>query len=368
MQKNDPKNSYYQQDDVSLKEVLLFLYQGKRIILGITSLITAISIIYVLSVTPVYQATASISLGSDLSISKINDGRFRHENILPSSKSDVSKRDVYEMFIHKVFSTSFKEQVFVSNDYLEKLYPKTEKVISHFSIPNFVQGVKEFDDTNKRKSEDLITLSLKGENPLLISNFLNDLLEAANIATLSDIELIEQKKINSRIKAIEGELSIELLSGKDGRLYKINRLREELKIAKLLNNNEFSFAQITSIQNNNSSEEVNSNINNKPLLEPLPAWYMYGEQALQQELEKLIDEKKINNKRIIRLNAKKNMLSSIRLKFDSIDVVDISWSVVPKGPIEPKKRLIVSIAFFIALIISIFIVYLVNVVRSENDN
>ncbi len=365
MQKNDPKNSYYQQDDVSLKEVLLFLYQGKRIILGITSLITAISIIYVLSVTPVYEATASISLGSDLSISKINDGRFRHENILPSSKSDVSKRDVYEMFIHKVFSTSFKEQVFVSNDYLEKLYPKTEKVISHFSIPNFVQGVKEFDDTNKRKSEDLITLSLKGENPLLISNFLNDLLEAANIATLSDIELIEQKKINSRIKAIEGELSIELLSGKDGRLYKINRLREELKIAKLLNNNEFSFAQITSIQNNSNN---NNNNNNKPLLESLPAWYMYGEQALQQELEKLIDEKKINNKRIIRLNAKKIILSSIRLKFDSIDVVDISWSVVPKGPIEPKKRLIVSIAFFIALIISIFIVYLVNVVRSEDDN
>jgi LPS O-antigen subunit length determinant protein (WzzB/FepE family) len=365
MQKNDPKNSYYQQDDVSLKEVLLFLYQGKRIILGITSLITAISIIYVLSVTPVYEATASISLGSDLSISKINDGRFRHENILPSSKSDVSKRDVYEMFIHKVFSTSFKEQVFVSNDYLEKLYPKTEKVISHFSIPNFVQGVKEFDDTNKRKSEDLITLSLKGENPLLISNFLNDLLEAANIATLSDIELIEQKKINSRIKAIEAELSIELLSVKNGRLYKINRLREELKIAKLLNNNEFSFAQITSIQNNSNN---NNNNNNKPLLESLPAWYMYGEQALQQEIEKLIDEKKINNEKIIRLNAEKNTLSSIRPKFDSVDVVDISWSAAPKGPIEPKKRLIVTIAFFIALIISIFVVYLVNVVRSENDN
>jgi LPS O-antigen subunit length determinant protein (WzzB/FepE family) len=95
---------------------------------------------------------------------------------------------------------------------------------------------------------------------------------------------------------------------------------------------------------------------------------MYGEQALQQEIEKLIDEKKINNEKIIRLNAEKNVLSSIRLKFDGIDVVDISWSVVPEGPIEPKKRLIVSIAFFIALIISIFIAYLVNVVRSDNDN
>jgi LPS O-antigen subunit length determinant protein (WzzB/FepE family) len=365
MQKNAPENSYFQQDEVSLKEVLLFLYQGKWIILGVTSLITVISITYVLSVTPIYQAIASISPGSDLSISKINGGRFRNEDILPSSKDDILKQDIYDMFIHKVFSTSFKEQVFVSNDYLEKLDPQTKEVISNFSIPNFVRQVKEFDDKNAKKNKDLTILSLKGEDPLIISNYLNDLLETANFVTLSDIASIEQKKINSKIKAIEGELSIELLSGQDGRLYKINRLREELKIAKLLNNNEFSFAQITSIQNNSNN---NNNNKNKPLLESLPTWYMYGEQALQQELEKLIDEKKINNEKIIRLNAEKNVLSSIRLKFDGIDVVDISWSVVPEGPIEPKKRLIVSIAFFIALIISIFIAYLVNVVRSDNDN
>jgi LPS O-antigen subunit length determinant protein (WzzB/FepE family) len=95
---------------------------------------------------------------------------------------------------------------------------------------------------------------------------------------------------------------------------------------------------------------------------------MYGEQALQQELKKLIDEKKINTEKIIRLNAEKSMLSSVHLKYDSIDVVDISWSVMPNGPIEPKKRLIVTIAFFIALIISIFSTYLVNVVRPDNYN
>ena len=50
---------------------------------------------------------------------------------------------------------------------------------------------------------------------------------------------------------------------------------------------------------------------------------------------------------------------------DDIEVVGVHRSEVPVAPISPKKRLIVSVMFFISLIISIFIAYLVRVLREK---
>jgi len=76
---------YDQEDKVLLKHVLLFLFNSKWIILGITSLITTISIVYVLSITPIYHAHISVYPPSDLSISKINNFRFKDKVALPDS-------------------------------------------------------------------------------------------------------------------------------------------------------------------------------------------------------------------------------------------------------------------------------------------
>ena len=72
MNQNHHKEVYDQEDEILLKHALLFLFNSKWIILGITSLITTISIVYVMSITPIYNASISVYPPSDLSISKIN--------------------------------------------------------------------------------------------------------------------------------------------------------------------------------------------------------------------------------------------------------------------------------------------------------
>ena len=198
MKQNHLKEVYAQEDEILLKHALLFLFNSKWIILGITSLITTISIFYVMSITPIYEAALSVYPPSSLSVSKINNARFKHNSILPTEEIDISKEELYDMVLYKLSSNSFKEKVFTSNNYLNNEN-------GNFSTLDFVKKVK-----NKGISDNkTTTFVLMGEDPLIISNFLNDLIRVALFDTLQDIKVMEKNRINSRMKFIDIELTLE---------------------------------------------------------------------------------------------------------------------------------------------------------------
>ena len=348
MEQNHHKEVYDQEDEILLKHALLFLFNSKWIILGITSLITSISIVYVMSITPIYEAVVSVYPPSSLSVSKINNARFKHPDILPTLAEDFSKEDIYEMVLYKLFSNSFKEKVFTSNNYLNNENGNS-------STLDFVKKVK-----NKGISDNKTTTFLfMGKNPLIMSNFLNDLTRVALFDTLQDIKVMEQKKIDSRLSYLKTELSIEKRNIKEIRSEKIKQLQKELKIAVSLKNKEFNFSQINQISGNTLKSDPSQT-------KAVPIWYMYGEQALRQELDKLTSDKTVNNSRIDTLESQKAELTSVDFSdFSDIEVAGVHRSEVPKGPISPKKRLIVIVMFSISLIISIFIAYLVRILREK---
>ena len=348
MKQNHLKEVYDQEDEILLKHALLFLFNSKWIILGITSLITTISIFYVMSITPIYEAAISVYPPSSLSVSKINNARFKHNSILPTEEIDISKEELYDMVLYKLSSNSFKEKVFTSNNYLNNEN-------GNFSTLDFVKKVK-----NKGISDNkTTTFVLMGEDPLIISNFLNDLIRVALFDTLQDIKVMEKNRINSRMKFIDIELTLEKENIQKIRLLKIKQLQKELKIAVSLKNKEFNFSQINQISGNTLKSDLSQT-------KAVPIWYMYGEQALRQELEKLTSDKTVNNSRIDTLESQKAELTSLDFSdFSDIEVAGVHRSEVPKGPISPKKRLIVIVMFFISLIISIFIAYLVRILREK---
>jgi LPS O-antigen subunit length determinant protein (WzzB/FepE family) len=262
------------------------------------------------------------------------------------------------MVLYKLFSNSFKEEVFISNNYLKKI--NLDKESGNFSTVNFVNKVNKVKKAKGTSNDrNLTTFALTGKDPLIISNFLNDLLRVAAFDTLNDIKVIEQKKIDSRLSFIKTELSLEKRNMKEVRLRKINQLQKELKIAVSLKNKEFNFPQINQISNGNSLKT------HAGQTKAIPIWYMYGEQALRQELDKLTSDKTVNNSKIDSLESQKAVLTSVDFVLDGIEIVGVYRSVAPATPISPKKRLIVSVMFFISLIISIFIAYLVSVIREN---
>ena len=356
MKQSHHNEVFDQEDEILLKDALLFLFNSKWIIFGITSLITMISIFYVMSITPIYEAAVSVYPPSSLSVSKINNARFKHDAILPTKEKDISKEELYEMVLYKLNSNSFKEKVFTSNNYLDKINLNNDS--GNFSTLDFVDKVK-----NKGKGDNkTTTFVLTGTDPLIISNFLNDLMRVALFDTLQDIKVMDQKKIDSRLSYIEIELSLEKRNVKKLRLQKIKQLQKELKIAVSLKNKEFNFSQINQVPDNSLKVHPSAT-------EAMPIWYLYGEQALRQELDKLTSDKTLNSSKIDSLESQKIELTSVDFDdfddFDDIELVGVHRSEVPTGPISPKKRLIVSVMFFISLIISIFIAYLVRVLREK---
>jgi LPS O-antigen subunit length determinant protein (WzzB/FepE family) len=306
-----------------------------------------------MSITPIYEANLSVYPPSDLSISKINNARFK-DIVSPDSEINYSKKSIYEMFLYKVSSNSFIEQVFISNNYSEKLKLNNE-VDNHYAS-DFAKQVKLLDSS--KANRDSTTLKLEGEDPLIISSFLNDLVKSALLKTIEDIKTIDQVRIQKGIDKIDAELVIERDLINKLRLQKVSDLKREINIAKSLNKKNTNFSQINNSNDNNLKSHPSG-------LNLLPAWYMYGEEALIHELDKVLLINENINSKTITLETKRNLLASYTPAFDDIELVGIVPSVPPLGPILPKKRLIVIVMFFISLIVSIFIAYLVSAVREK---
>ena len=268
MNQNHHKEVYDQEDVILLKHGLLFLFNSKWIIIGITSLLTTISIVYVMSITPIYQATLSVYPPSDLSISKINNFRFKDKVALPDSVN-YSKESIYEMFLYKVSSNSFIEKIFISNNYSEKL--KLNNEYEKRNASDFAKQISLLDYTKAKQN--ITILGLDGEDPLIISSFLNDLVKSAHDETKEDLKKIDQLIIKKQIENIDTELVVERDLISKLRLKKINDLKKEINIAKSLNKNDTNFSQISNIDSNTLKSHPSG-------LEILPAWYMYGEKGL----------------------------------------------------------------------------------------
>ena len=99
--------------------------------------------------------------------------------------------------------------------------------------------------------------------------------------------------------------------------------------------------------------------------EVFPLWYFYGEKFIEQEIDKLLFNVNISNQNLIKLNASRKVLESFKIDLSGIEAADITWSVVPSDPFEPKKRLIMIAVLFIVFLISIFLFYVLEIFRGS---
>jgi len=67
----------------------------------------------------------------------------------------------------------------------------------------------------------------------------------------------------------------------------------------------------------------------------------------------------------MKLNASKKVLESFNIDLTGIEAADITWSMVPGAPYEPKKRLIMIAVLFIASFVSIFLFYVLEIFRGS---
>ena len=429
MQQNLTEQNYYQEDEIDLKQLFRSLADRKWFIFGFTGLITVLAIAYALFITPTYKASISFLSPSTSSVLQLN-------KIKLTSETSETSETIYRKFLNKVMSSQFQRKIFDKNNYLAKLNPEKKPIenledfFAEFSKSINLEEHKVQKNVERLNYEKPITISLEGNNASVIADFLNDLASAADKETVNEFLTIIQQKIDIRLEEINKQKGLLLSRAKQDRLSKIERIKIEdnqkineindqierlrikakkdrlnkiqtlsdaSRIAKTLGIKDNNFKKISNSKGQSSALTIAVGDNQK-----LPQWYLYGENALIQEID-ILKNRKNDDAYVPEIVNLQNKLSAIQSnqvlktlenrKDDSPFIAEINkldietiklksfnpsatginamqinqYAYPPESPIKPKKKLIVAVAFVAGSILSIFLVLIMNTFRKEDD-
>jgi len=232
------------------------------------------------------------------------------------------------------------------------------------------------------------------------------LLDQAENDRLSQIERIKQEDVK-KIRELNGKIDRARYKEKETRLSQIIILNEAAQLAKSLGIIENNFKLI----NSNKATDLTIAIGES---KDLPDWYLYGESALLEKIKilnartnddpyipelvtlnneltavknnnilKALEERK-NDSHFIKmtqtdnegntnivypvseLSAEKNKLESLIVDMNGFNSMYLSQiSTPPQHPIKPNKKIIVLLAFFGSLMMSIFLALILGILKPD---
>jgi len=429
MQQNTPDQNYYQEDEIDLKQLFRSLADRKWFIFGFTGLVTALAIAYALSIPPTYKASISFLSPSTSSVLQLNKIKLTSET--SETSETIYRKFLNKVMSSQFQRKIFDENDYLAKLNPEnKPIKNLEDFFAEFSKSINLETNKVQKNVEKLNYEKPVIISLKGGDALIISNFLNDLASTADNETINEYLNIIQQKIDIRLEELNKQRGLQLSRAKQDRLSKIERIKvgdgqkineindqikrlrvkakqdrfnkiqvltDTSKIARSLGIIDNNFKNIS----NNRETETNLSIftgdNQK-----LPTWYLYGETALLEEISILQNRKNDDayvpeiidlqnklsaiesNQSLKTLEARKDdspfvaeinkidieviKLKSSKPSAAGINAVQINQYAYPAEiPIKPKKKLIVAVAFIAGFILSIFLVFIMNAFRKDDD-
>jgi LPS O-antigen subunit length determinant protein (WzzB/FepE family) len=318
--------------EINLIELLRIFVGRKIFICGLTLFVTILAVVYTLYTPPIYLAKIQLKAPPESSVLKLK--HLMGIDIL-------EKQQVYTAFLDNVFSGKIQKETFVSKKYFDRFKFKNKNIPeSDIFFNSFVKTIKS-DHVKREQSlsafgdyyEVPLEITMTGEDPEIISDFLNDLSDIASKNTIDEFLAVRKELIQHRLQLISEEIKLLINKSTQDRLSKIIRMKSlrdqevrlvnkkitelqvkekndraqkiedlsyEMEIASALNiaDNNFSkttgrrtIKEVTSFpksffKKDKDNEEIYSPIN----LEAewaFPKWYLFGERALKKEIESL---------------------------------------------------------------------------------
>jgi LPS O-antigen subunit length determinant protein (WzzB/FepE family) len=384
-QSNQTQDFNSHEEEISLLDLLEIIIRRKVFILATTSICTLLSIFYVMSIAPSYRASISFMEPQETFHALLPLNIAKHLPNLPAQgqNNQLGKKlpTAFTMFLSKVTSYSFKKIVFENNNFLEKFTGKNnadrlENVV--LGIHNSISISKEKVSADLPEFERPVSLKMTGSQPKLMSEFLNTLVDSAKQATIQEIINMTSLIVNNEISEISREINILRSVSEEQKNKQRNSFSTALVMAKNLGikNNNFDKLKSSNVavgitskgrtSLNLSSAELGGFLDSQEQTTinvedtTLPVWYLYGEKALQQELDML--KRRGNEMSIAGMSLKNISLKTYKNINPSalkIKVVTISQpSIPPSTRINRSNTKIVAIAMVLGLGIGIFMAFI----------
>ena len=426
MQQNSQEQNYYQEDEIDLKQLFRSLADRKWFIFGFTGFITVLAVAYALSIPPTYKASISFLSPNQSSVLQLNKIKLTSETSETVYRKFLNKV-MSSQFQRKIFD---ENDYLTKLNSENKPIVNLEDFFAEFSKSINLETNKVQKNVEKLNYEKPVNVSLEGNDAQVISSFLNDLANTADSETVNEFLTIIQQKIDIRLEEISKQRGLLLSRAKQDRLTKIKRIKIEdaqkvnelndqilrlrvkakqdrlnkievlidtAKMAKSLGIIENNFKKIGNNNETNTALTISVSDNQK-----LPQWYLYGERALIEEINILKNRSNDDayTSEIVNLQNKLNAIKSNQtlktlesreddspfvaeinkldieaIKLQSFEPSSIGinamqinqYAYAPESAIKPKKKLIVAVAFIAGFILSIFLVFIMNAFRKEDD-
>ena len=325
MSQKIPEQNFYQEDEIDLKELFKILWAKKILIISITFIITLLAGIYAFNKTPIYEATALVEIGNYKLHNNNNNNNNNNNKAILDSTADLSKK------LNTLFIDMFKNEK-------DRNYE-----ISSISVPkksnNFIE-IKAEAISNKIASREILKVV--------------DYIKNKHQKILSDVKNrreLEIKNINTKIDNIKNK-EIKLLS-------------EKIDIQQA-NLNDYKLQLNTIGKNIKDIENSNPALTALKLMEKRDLSSFILELNLQlMDMRNQKDE--LETTSINQLLEKKQLVESMMLPHNYKNSEVIGRVITNDYPIKPKKSLIVAVAFIAGFILSIFLVFIMNAFRKEED-
>jgi len=310
-----------EEDEIDLVELFKTLVKRKWFIVIFTMAVTVLAVVYAYMKTPIYEVKALVEIGSY----KVDNNNNNNNRILLDNATQLVRK------LNVIFIDIVKNE------------KDRESKISSISIPKKAKNFIEI------KSESI-------SNELAIKEIQKVItyIQSKHKRVLSDIKKnreLEIKNIDMQIENIKtkelGFLEEEIKLAQDNiSKYKkdLNEIKIEIKSQKKLNP---TFAALSLMEKRDLNVQVRT-------------------------LEKSIIKLKVQKNRLLtsginQLIERKNILESMLLPYNYKNSEVVGKIITNDYPIKPKKKLIVVVAFVTGFILSIFLVFFLEFIRSMKE-
>lgn len=353
-----PQYPMQQEDEINLFDLWRQLVARKNLILIITALFAIVSIIAVLTMPKTWQAEIQFMPPKLENIQRLNIEGLKTTQYTPGL--------VFGKFLVSYQSIAKKRKFFNERNMLDdynseqdedktKRAAQVEKAFRVFNqsltinIPKGKLGVAPVKST------------LDFPKQQLSSEYLNQYAQIIKVDVLNNILDEIESQIIQQQTFIKEQIMSKTKIAKHNREDRVAVLNEAIKTAKLLNIKE---GELQFIKGNTTNSPINKET----------SLYYRGYESLEVE-RRVLEERKNDipfidgfrelEEKSFQLDEK---LERIQREKKNLSVVTIDQeALIPENPIKPKRKLIVIISTILGFILSLFLVFILNIKQKYQD-
>jgi|GEM_PF-1019768 len=365
----------YQEDEIDLKQLACIVWASRKIIVVVTLVTTLLAGVYAFTKTPIYEVSALVEIG--------NYKTHKDTISLDSAPGLAKKLNVVYAISATDNGTSKGVITEISASALNTHINITAQAISNESAAQKINELVNFIKTGHQQDLD----EIKRQRELEIQSSINNIDREINKIidyNLSKIEAniehffsIELASIDRKISFIKKNQLPDLTLKIKSFTQRIEKSEETLKLGyqnlkELESTPELAFLRLNEIQllENEIFEHTNRIIDLKTAKSELSINQLKDledakTKLMQIKLPQLESEKNLIENDLARLVSEiESLLLEEQQYKNSAIVGEVATS---DTPIKPKKELIIAVAFIAGLMLSIFLVFIMNAFRSEDD-